>query len=254
MRRRGSTRIDEDAVANTLRDPPASAAPGGGPPHRSPTPPPAAVPLPAINADKLQTDEPWPAMAPRRHAARLPTSHGGLLFLLPVLARLGLPAWAESHDADAVAWTAAVLRCALQRLKAAPDDPWFECLAGALPPPAPATACPGLWVMPPLAPPRGRPRPTLVEAWSDADDSRAQASLWLSACHRWLRRGPGIGLASLLQRRGCLWWSPTHVDVLLPLAAAEMRVRRHGLDIDPGWLPWFGRAVAFHYSDAENGA
>jgi hypothetical protein len=24
-------------------------------------------------------------------------------------------------------------------------------------------------------------------------------------------------------------------------------VRRLGLDIDPGWLPWFGRVVAFHY-------
>jgi len=24
-------------------------------------------------------------------------------------------------------------------------------------------------------------------------------------------------------------------------------VRRLGLDLDPGWLPWFGRVVRFHY-------
>jgi len=24
-------------------------------------------------------------------------------------------------------------------------------------------------------------------------------------------------------------------------------VRRAGLDIDPGWLPWFGRVVAFQF-------
>jgi hypothetical protein len=24
-------------------------------------------------------------------------------------------------------------------------------------------------------------------------------------------------------------------------------VRRAGLDVDPGWLPWFGRVVNFHF-------
>ena len=69
----------------------------------------------------------------------------------------------------------------------------------------------------------------------------------LSRCRRWLRRTPRIGLASLVCRPGRLAWSPTHVDVCFHLASADLRVRRHGLDIDPGWLPWFGRVVAFHY-------
>ena len=28
-------------------------------------------------------------------------------------------------------------------------------------------------------------------------------------------------------------------------------LRRHGLDSDPGWVPWFGRIVAFHFVTAD---
>jgi hypothetical protein len=33
------------------------------------------------------------------------------------------------------------------------------------------------------------------------------------------------------------------------LSAADLRIRRAGLDIDPGWIPWFARVVTFHYQD-----
>jgi hypothetical protein len=39
----------------------------------------------------------------------------------------------------------------------------------------------------------------------------------------------------------------TDLDVTLPLELADIRGRRVGLDLDPGWLPWFGRVVRFHY-------
>jgi hypothetical protein len=32
-----------------------------------------------------------------------------------------------------------------------------------------------------------------------------------------------------------------------------MRIRRAGLDIDPGWVPWLGRVVSFHYRETEPG-
>jgi hypothetical protein len=41
--------------------------------------------------------------------------------------------------------------------------------------------------------------------------------------------------------------TPTHADVFFELSAASLAVRRAGLDLDPGWLPWFGRVVDFHY-------
>ena len=73
------------------------------------------------------------------------------------------------------------------------------------------------------------------------------ASAWLTAARRWLRRNAGIGLSDLILRRAELAATPTHVDVFFDLAQADMRLRRAGLDLDPGWLPWFGRVVAYHF-------
>ena len=39
----------------------------------------------------------------------------------------------------------------------------------------------------------------------------------------------------------------TDLDVTLALDLADVRIRRIGLDLDPGWVPWFGRVVRFHY-------
>jgi hypothetical protein len=42
-------------------------------------------------------------------------------------------------------------------------------------------------------------------------------------------------------------FTPSHVDMSLPLSAVRLPVRLAGLDINPGWLPWLGRVVTFHY-------
>ncbi|WP_341644924.1 hypothetical protein [Thauera sp. SDU_THAU2] len=39
----------------------------------------------------------------------------------------------------------------------------------------------------------------------------------------------------------------SRVDLHLRLADASLDIRRAGLDIDPGWLPWLGCVVRFHY-------
>jgi len=41
----------------------------------------------------------------------------------------------------------------------------------------------------------------------------------------------------------------SHLDLYYPLNAVRLDVRRAGLDIDPGWLPWLGQVVHFHYRD-----
>jgi hypothetical protein len=57
-------------------------------------------------------------------------------------------------------------------------------------------------------------------------------------------------LADLLLRRpATLSATPTHVDVLLPMSAIEIAVRRAGLDRDPGWSPQFGRVIGFHFRE-----
>lgn len=70
---------------------------------------------------------------------------------------------------------------------------------------------------------------------------------WLVALRRWCRRYAGLGLAELARRPGRIAATRSHLDVLLDHRLADLRIRRAGLDLDPGWLPWFGRVVLFHY-------
>ena len=39
--------------------------------------------------------------------------------------------------------------------------------------------------------------------------------------------------------------------VLFDLTRVDIRIRRAGLDIDPGWVPWLARVVLFHYVSLE---
>ncbi|MBI1904702.1 MAG: hypothetical protein HYS20_00425 [Rhodocyclales bacterium] len=41
--------------------------------------------------------------------------------------------------------------------------------------------------------------------------------------------------------------SPSHIDLHFRPNDVRLTVRRVGLDINPGWLPWLGRVVTFHY-------
>jgi hypothetical protein len=61
----------------------------------------------------------------------------------------------------------------------------------------------------------------------------------------------------IVNRKGLVWLTRTDLDVTMPLANVSVLIRRVGLDIDPGWLPWFGdfgRVVRFHYRDEMPGA
>jgi hypothetical protein len=39
----------------------------------------------------------------------------------------------------------------------------------------------------------------------------------------------------------------THLDLDLLVTTVDVALRLCGLDFDPGWVPWLGRVVAFHY-------
>jgi hypothetical protein len=78
------------------------------------------------------------------------------------------------------------------------------------------------------------------------------SNAWIIALRRWLRRYARIGLHDLVCRPGKISATRTHIDILLDLRQAELRVRRAGLDLDPGWVPWLGRVILFHYLDGED--
>ncbi|HEX6042053.1 hypothetical protein [Longimicrobium sp.] len=72
---------------------------------------------------------------------------------------------------------------------------------------------------------------------------------WVTALRRFCRRRVRMGLHALMRRPGRIAFTRTHVDMSLPLDGADVRIRMAGLDLDPGWVPWLGRVVAFHYVD-----
>ncbi len=145
------------------------------------------------------------------------TQAGGLLFLWPLLQRVGFVEWDAAHPD---AWMAMqVLQLALQRTRVPKDDPAWALLASL------------------------RHAPHALPAPGSEPDSQA----WLRRCRRYSRRVLNIGLASLVVRPARLRWSETHIDVHFHPKQADLRVRRAGLDIDFGWVDALQRVVGFHF-------
>lgn len=207
--------------------------------------------------EEMVTEAPPPdtASAPGR-VDRVPlygdaTRAAGLFFLLNVLNRLGIagaldacPELAEAgfavHIAQEIAMRAAV----------ADEDPILLCLNTAqsefnLPPEVLARL-----IDQPKAWPSG-----FVPRGSRGSDYFLRA--WVVAVRRWCWRMGRLTIREIVHRKGWVWLTRTDLDVTLPLEKADIRIRRVGLDIDPGWLPWFGeygRVVRFHYRSGEPGA
>jgi hypothetical protein len=71
--------------------------------------------------------------------------------------------------------------------------------------------------------------------------------LWAAAVRRWCHQHARMRLAAVASRPGRMYLSPTALDITMPMSAVDLRIRRCGLDLDPGYLPWFGCVVHFHY-------
>jgi hypothetical protein len=90
----------------------------------------------------------------------------------------------------------------------------------------------------------GRALPTALR---DEDDLGLLLRGLMTGARRWCRRHGRIGLHDLVHRPGRITATRTHVNVIFDIQQSDIRVRRLGLDIDPGWVPWLGRVVRFHY-------
>ena len=66
-------------------------------------------------------------------------------------------------------------------------------------------------------------------------------------CALYLRRYCHLSLRSLITQPGRIHLSQTHWDVMFDLNQTDLRLRRVALDSDPGWVPWLGQVVQFHY-------
>ena len=199
-----------------------------------------------------------------------PTRAAGLFFLLQVLGRLGIEEFLERrpHFIE-IELPARILDDVAERLGIEEDDPARRALSvtdttveEAWDFDAPARWENGIA----LAGPRRSVRrhgsvieydasgrlPLALRADLGADPPEAIDTLvtsWSIALRRWCRRFARIGVANVVSRPGVMLATKTHLDVQLEHDQADVRIRLAGMDIDPGWLPWFGRVVLFHYGE-----
>jgi hypothetical protein len=82
-----------------------------------------------------------------------------------------------------------------------------------------------------------------------AERARQLAEVW----ETWLGQAapdlPEPRLAWVCRRPGRLHLEPGWVELTLPLDSVDTRIRRLGLDLDPGWLAWLGCVVRIRYED-----
>jgi hypothetical protein len=181
-----------------------------------------------------------------------PTSAAGLYFLLNAMRQLRLPAALElSPELAESSFAAHILKSLAVHAGVAEDDPIFRGLgldSQEFVLPASALA---------MLPSNSKLFPANIqEIRHVAFDSQRFLRLWTTSVRRWCWRMGKITVRHIVNRPGRIWLSRTDLDVTLPLRVADIRVRRIGLDIDPGWLPWFGkhgRVVRFHYEDQAAG-
>jgi hypothetical protein len=184
----------------------------------------------ATDAGSSDSDE-----APMVHErARGETVHGGLLFLLHAVVALDLP----TSIADDPALELRSLRWCLHRLAVL--------LAGTNVDDAAALAFCGL-APGALAPSHGEDAPS--------DEERRALRGSVDAMCTWLRaRGAARTdeddaalLCRIIERRATVVADPAWIELRFDHAGASTEVRRAGLDLDPGWLPWLGVVVRFVY-------
>lgn len=154
------------------------------------------------------------------------TRYAGLYFLLHPLRRLGIERLLEKQPALARRrFVERVLLVAAVRTDVDEDDPI-------------------LW---PLFDDFDRRAEQLREARTCGADHRSQEAVWARAVRMWCWRSARMTLREIVSRPGRVYATPTSIDVTLPMSTVEVRIRRCGLDLDPGYVPWFARVVHFHY-------
>jgi hypothetical protein len=209
-------RIAPDAAISPPRTdatPKDAASPSHTPAAPQTTAPDAATAAATAAADPPADPLPWadPARSPLPHGLVLATGWGGVLFLVNALRRLRIEILLDAEgEAAPSGWR--VLHAIGTALGLPPDEPLAQFL--------------------------------------DAQDLEtsvkpAMLAVLLDGIAMLYRDGGPwpLPLAQLARLRA----TETHLDLDLQASSVDLALRLAGLDLDPGWVPWLGRVVAFHY-------
>jgi hypothetical protein len=193
----------------------------------------AAQPVdgPAASPGAAEADDPGRLGVRERHA----TEWAGLLFLLNTAGDARLRESIATDpvlDGRPVRWILHALAGAL--VPAGPGDPAALALAG-------------------LTPGDAGPTITSPPADNELASVGALASRWATAtAHRlviapWAGLEPSAVVERVARRPGHVIADPGWIEIHLDLEDVDIDLRRAGLDVDPGWLPWLGAVVRIVY-------
>jgi hypothetical protein len=180
------------------------------------------------------------AQAAVEDEAGWPTGWAGLAFLLAAAADAGLPAAALDEPllgARPLRWLLFTLAGLL--VPAAPDDPARLLLAGLTPDRAASVTR-----EPPPDEDEAARLAELAAAWARAVAARLSAA---GAEHPDSPDGSAAVIA-VARRPGLVTGGPGWLEVQLPLSSVDLAIRRAGLDLDPGWVPWLGTVIRYRYA------
>lgn len=196
-------------------------------PAEAPSPRPATVPgAPADARAQARpaarpADSPAPVAEPRIPAESPPISPGGLKsdaaglwLVVPSLIRLGFREWLCGQP-DLLAQDAGrtLLRALARHYRVPANDPAL----------------------------------VAFEPLGEIGDTPDWARCWWRGLDGWLRRKARIPLHRLVWKRGEVRLAEEALTVRFPLEAADIRLRRRALDVDPGWVDWLGLSIRYRY-------
>jgi len=184
------------------------------------------------------------------------STHAGFAFVIPVLQRLGITEMlARNEELLAHDYPRQLLWSMAKRFRIAESDPVWQLFENYEPSDniiLEQFNYPELWQQ--LVTKSGRP---LI---AYADKTKAFRSIQLDELIKithlivnlYLRRFCEMSLRELLHQSGHVSITPTHWDVQFYINQTDLRLRRTALDSDPGWVPWLGRVLKFHYGTEGN--
>ena len=225
-------------------------------------------------------------------ARRIATEFGGLYFLLHALARLGFASWLRDHPQAGEADVGQrVLRALAERTGCAVDDAVLTAVKFGDDAPAFGYRTPQSWrgeiyrgdditlhavegrkgarvlrdaesgLIAALAEESGQIRDLLGTSEVSVhrgerltESPRPAVETWAVAVAIWCRRFTGMEVEEIVKRPGAVLMTRTHLEMYFDLRRADLRIRRAGLDINPGWVGWLGRVVNFWYIEAGEAA
>ncbi len=176
----------------------------------------------------------------------------GFALLIPLLQRLDLAALLAANEALlALDLPRHLLLAMADRLHLAANDPLHQLWETAVNPLADtnleAIRIPPCWRQ--LTTTSGRPLHRF-DPTKPAITLPQLINLLQGLAALWLRRHCRLSLRRLINRPGRVILTATHWDVIFNLNQVDLQLRRVALDVDPGWVPWLGRVVQFHYRAA----